>query len=82
MYKCLQFDISIQLKNWAYRQISFAVAAFEAGLVIGNPIRRQQIDEMDSLVACLTFVLGATERHGDSAAKVEYESQEIKHQIK
>jgi len=61
----------------AHRKISFAVAAFEAGLVIGNPICRQEIDEMDGLVACLAFVLGAAERHGDNSkanilvAKVE-----------
>jgi len=68
---------SIHGRVVAHRKISFAVAAFEACLVIGNPIRRQEINEMDSLVACLAFVLGSAERHGDNskentiAAKVE-----------
>lgn len=37
--------------------------AFEAGFVISNAVGGQEIDEMDSLLAFLTFVLGSTKRH-------------------
>lgn len=39
------------------------MTAFEAGFVISNAVGGQEIDEMDSLLAFLAFVLGSTKRH-------------------
>ena len=53
------------------------MTAFEAGLMIGDSIGGQEIDEMDSLLACLAFVLGATEGHGEGTKLLEFFLQSI-----
>ena len=46
-----------------YHKKSIAVTAFEAGLVINSTICRQSVDEMNSFIASLAFLLGPAERH-------------------
>ena len=43
------------------------MAAFEAGLVVDDTVGRQEVDEMDRLVARRALVLCAGERHGGHA---------------
>jgi hypothetical protein len=40
------------------------VAAFEACLVVDDAVGREEVDEVDGLVARVALVLGAGERHG------------------
>lgn len=39
------------------------MAAFEAELVVRGSVCGEEVDEVDSLLARLAFVLGSTERH-------------------
>jgi hypothetical protein len=49
-----------------YREDPLAVAAFEAGLVVDDAVSREEVDEVDRLVARRALVLRAGERHGGS----------------
>jgi len=56
-------------QNWqvtasTYREDPFAVAALEACLVVGDAVGREEVDEMDGLLAGRALVLRAGERHG------------------
>ena len=51
------------IKERTYREDPFAVAAFEAGLVVDDAVRREEVDEMDRLFARRALVLRAGERH-------------------
>jgi len=46
-----------------YHKSSFAVAAFEAGLMVSHPISWQQINKVNSLVTSLAFIKSSGERH-------------------
>lgn len=48
-----------------YRKSAFAMAAFEAILVVGNAIRSKEVNEMNGLVTSLALVLCTIECHLD-----------------
>jgi hypothetical protein len=50
-----------------YREDPLAVAALEACLVVDDAVGREEVDEMDGLVARRALVLRAGERHGADA---------------
>jgi hypothetical protein len=51
-----------------YREDPFAVAALEACLMVGDAVGREEVDEVDGLVALRALVLRAGERrHGADA---------------
>ena len=52
----------------AYRERPLAVAAFEACLVVGDPVGGEEVDEVHGLVAGFALVLRAGERHGGLSA--------------
>ena len=57
-----------QVTASTYREDPFAVAALEACLVVGDAVGREEVDEMDGLLAGRALVLRAGERHGADAS--------------
>jgi hypothetical protein len=54
---------------YIYHKSSIAVTAFEAGFMIRNTISCQHLNEMNSLVASLAFLLSPTEGHFSTDGK-------------
>ena len=54
------------MQAYTYSQVSLAVGAPEAVLVVGDPVSREQVHDMDGLVASLALVLSSAERHCES----------------
>lgn len=58
-----------QNKGATYHQCSSAMAALEAGLMVGHPISRQQIHDIHNLLTCIALLKSPGEGHLDQSSE-------------